>query len=59
MKPEELKRIRRRADLTQAELGSKVGLTQGAICFYERGRVKIPRDMRARLRAAKVLKESP
>jgi len=33
-----LRQLRRQRDLTQAELGERVGLPRSAICAYEKGR---------------------
>lgn len=40
-----IRQIRKRAGMTQAELASAVGCTPGAVCHYETGRRKVGSEL--------------
>lgn len=44
-----LKRIREALQMTQAELGAAIGVTQGSVSFYELGKHPVPPDIAAKV----------
>lgn len=50
--------FRRQADLTQIELGKMIGTYDVKVHRYEKGRIKVPREMRKKLASVLGLPEA-
>ena len=52
MTPDELKAIRKAADLSQAEFGDKVGVSRLSVANWENGKYRMPNDLLDKLATA-------